>query len=478
MPPERPTGLSVLVVEDESLSLKRYTALLEGNGADVTAVRTKREAASALAGIDFDVVLLDVNLPDGKGTDLLRDKKIAPGTTVIVMTAAGGVAGAVEAMRLGATDYLAKPFDAEELPVRIAKARRTQQTRRVEEFRRESAGASLAEELVFGRSLAGVEEKLRMIIAADERRQTHLPPVLIEGETGTGKTTIARWLHQHGPRAQGPLVEVNCSALPEALAESELFGHERGAFTDASAARIGLMEAADGGTLFLDELPSLSPTLQSKILTAIDDHAIRRVGSNRSKRVDARIIAATNVDLRERVAAGRFREDLLHRLDLFRVRIPPLRERGDDLFVLADELVARIGRHYGLTAKPIPAEGRARLRAHAWTGNVRELAHAIERELVFAPGGGLIFSALERDTVAGGAPAAAWLRADFVLPESGFSLDAATRELIQLALRQTSGNMSAAARMLGVTRDYMRYHLRHGAADPPDDLGQSAQKRP
>ena len=232
-------------------------------------------------------------------------------------------------MRLGAADYLSKPFDLAELPVRMTRARRVQQASRAEEFRREGPGSGSGDEgFYFGRSLAGIEELLGKITAADERRQTFLPPVLIEGETGTGKTTIARWLHRHGPRANGPLIEVNCSALPEALAESELFGHERGSFTDAHAARIGLMEAADGGTLFLDEVPSLSSALQAKILMAIDDHMIRRVGANKAKQVDVRIIAATNSDLRALVAAGRFREDLLHRLDLFRVRIPPLRERG------------------------------------------------------------------------------------------------------------------------------------------------------
>ena len=469
MAAEQPSGLSVLVVEDEPLARKRFAAALEEGGAEVTAVGTKREAVSALAGLDFDVVLVDVNLPDGKGTDLLREKKIAPEvTTVIVMTAAGGIAGAVEAMRLGAADYLSKPFDLEELPVRVLRARRMQQARRADEFRREGAGAGVVrgeEGFFFGRSLGGVEEQLKKIVAADERRQTSLPPVLIEGETGTGKTTIARWLHAHGPRANGPLIEVNCSALPEALAESELFGHERGAFTDARAARIGLMEAADGGTLFLDELPSLSLALQAKLLTAIDDHRIRRVGANKPKQVDVRVIAATNADLRAWVAEGKFREDLLHRLDLFRVRIPPLRERGDDVITLAEVLLARIAPRYGLPVCGIPTEGKARLRAHGWPGNVRELAHEIERALVFEGEDGLRFASLTpRAKQAEGETGHPWLRSDFALPESGFSLEAAINEFIQRALAQTGGNVSAAARLLGVTRDYVRYRLREPAA--------------
>jgi len=463
----RLNGLSILIVEDEPLLRKRFTARLEHEGAETTAVGTLREAGNALAGLDFDVVLLDVNLPDGKGTDLLRLQKLGPSTSALVMTAAGGVEGAVEAMRLGAADYLSKPFDADELPVRILRARRSQQAKRAEEFRREGPGVRPDEAFFFGRSLAAVEEQLGKIIAADERRQTSLPPVLIEGETGTGKTTIARWLHAHGPRANGPLIEVNCSALPESLAESELFGHERGAFTDARSARIGLMEAADGGTLFLDELPSLSLALQAKLLTAIDDHRIRRVGANTAKEVDVRIVAATNADLRRLVAEGRFREDLLHRLDLFRVRIPPLRERGDDIVRLAEVMIARIAPRYGIAAEPIPAEGRARLRAHAWPGNVREMAHEIERALVFEGAEGLRFGSLTpRAGPESGPDGPGWLKRDFVFPEQGFSLEAAINALIQRALTQSGGNVSAAARLLGVTRDYVRYRTKDPASSP------------
>ncbi|HEY1111304.1 MAG TPA: sigma-54 dependent transcriptional regulator, partial [Opitutaceae bacterium] len=365
---------------------------------------------------------------------------------------------------------LTKPFDLPDLTVRVLGARRAKNARRAEEFRREGPGASPAtttetssgDGFFFGQSLAGIEDQLRKIVGADQRLQTNLPPVLIEGETGTGKTTVARWLHARGPRAHGPCIEVNCSALPEALAESELFGHERGSFTDAKAARIGLMEAADGGTLFLDELPSLSLPLQAKLLTALEDRAIRRVGANKPKQIDVRVIAATNADLRKLVAEGKFREDLLHRLDLFRVRIPPLRERGDDLIALAEVLLGRIGRRYGVSAKTIPAEGRRRLRAHAWPGNVRELAHEIERALVFEGAEGLEFRALSARATP---EASRWLRDDFVFPESGFSLDASIHELVQRALNQTGGNVTAAARLLGVTRDYIRYRLKSTAGE-------------
>jgi len=321
-------------------------------------------------------------------------------------------------------------------------------------------------EFFFGRSLGPVEEQLNRILAADRRLKSHHAPVLIEGETGTGKTTIARWIHRRGPLAGGSLVEVNCSALPEQLAESELFGHEKGAFTDAKNARIGLLEAADGGSLFLDELPSLALALQAKLLTAIEDHTIRRVGATRPQSTDARIITATNTDLRELVAEGRFREDLLHRLDLFRVRLPPLRERGEDIIELAQRIVERTSKRYGLKPAKISAAGRRRLLAHRWPGNVRELAHEIERAVVF-DGGDMGFAGLAVRGVEGGPSAdgaAPWLNQAFAFPETGFSLDEATQVFIRQALAQAGGNVSAAARLLGVTRDFVRYRLKSGPA--------------
>ena len=272
-------GLDILLLEDDGPLRKRITAQLERLGAEVFPAENLQAARNLLSQMDFAFALLDVNLPDGLGPDLLRGKEIPSGTGVIVMTAQGGVTGAVEAMRLGALDYLVKPFDPEELPLVIERARRVRQASRVEEHRREDAGKDT---FFFGSALAGLQQHLKKILAADLRMQGAPPSVLIQGETGTGKSTIARWLHEQGPRAGKELVEVNCSALPEALAEAELFGHERGAFTDARTARMGLFEAADGGTLFLDELPSLSLALQAKVLTAIEDRKIRRVGASKT----------------------------------------------------------------------------------------------------------------------------------------------------------------------------------------------------
>ncbi len=458
-------GSSLLLLEDEALLRRRIAAHLTHLGAEVTAVSTLAEARAALGGMGFDFALLDVHLPDGRSLTLLEEKIVLANVVTIVMTAEGGVTGAVQAMRLGAADYLAKPFDLDELGVRFARARRERQQRRGEQHRQQ-AEAVADEAFFFGAALGGVKAQLEKILAADRRVQGVPPPVLIEGETGTGKTTLARWIHQRGPRADAPLIEVNCSALPDTLAESELFGHERGAFTDAKEARIGLLEAAEGGTLFLDELPSLSLATQAKLLKAIEDRTIRRVGGNRTISIDARLVAATNADLRVLVTAGKFREDLLHRLDLFRLRIPPLRERGDDIVALAESLAVRIARNYGQPPRAIPAAGAARLCAHRWPGNVRELAHEIERSLVFEDDQ-LTFSSLVA-TQGGTGAADAWLNPQFRFPATGFSLEAATDALIQRALAQADGNVSAAARLLGVPRDTIRYRLKSDKVAEPE----------
>jgi DNA-binding NtrC family response regulator len=380
------------------------------------------------------------------------------------------VNGAIEAIKLGALDYLGKPFDLAELPLLIARARKSKHAERIEEFKRADPEKSL---FFFGDALASMQEQLEKILGADRRLGEALPPVLIEGETGVGKTTIARWIHQSGPRAAAPLVEVNCSALPETLAESELFGHERGAFTDARTARIGLFEAADGGTLFLDEIPSLSAALQSKVLTAIEDRKIRRVGGNKPIAVDARIIAATNRHLPTLITEGKFREDLYHRLDLFHIAIPPLRERGNDLIRLADILLENLTRRHRLDKK-ISAAGKKNLSQYPWPGNVRELAHELERAVVFEEGNELNFESLSRRTVtrqAGGPAANEWFNEQYIFPPDGFSLETAIMRLIQHALKQSKENVSAAARLLGVSRDYLRYRL-SGKSDegsPPKD---------
>jgi len=458
------SGLKVLLVEDEAMLRRRLAAQLERLGGEVAAAEDLRAARKLLAEGGFDFALLDVNLPDGVGTDLLKEKAFSPDTGVVVLTAHGGVSGAVEAMRLGALDYLLKPFDADQLALVIERTRNARQSARAQKHRQTTEPA---DDFFFSPALAALEDQLKRILAADERTGGALAPILIQGETGTGKTAIARWLHKRGPRSAKELVEVNCSALPEALAESELFGHEAGAFTDAKRARMGLFEAASGGTLFLDELPSLSLPVQAKVLTAIEDRKIRRVGATRPMAVDVRLIAATNRDLKQWVAQGRFREDLLQRLDLFRVVLPPLRERRQDVVKLAEVLALRLCQKHRLELRTISPAGKERLRKHSWPGNVRELAHELERAIVFEDKAQLEF--LHLGSSPPGEPASSevgWLSPSFRLPEQGFSLNGAIDCLVDLAMTQAEGNISAAARLLGMPRDFVRYRLKQrGAGD-------------
>lgn len=462
------SGLSLLVLEDEPLLRKQIASFLERLGADVMSVDRLEKARQMLGELSFDFAIIDVNLPDGLGTNLLKERAFPANTGVIVMTAQGGIAGAVEALKLGALEYLTKPFDLAELSLLVSRARRAKQTERIEEHRRKKEES---DDFLFGTALAELKTKLEKILAADRRVETRLAPVLIQGETGTGKTTIARWIHRNGPRSAAPLVEINCSALPETLAESELFGHERGAFTDARAARIGLFEAADGGTLFLDELPSLSLALQAKVLTAVEDHKIRRVGGSKEIPVDVRIIAATNRVLPELVAKGEFREDLYHRLDLFNVEMPPLRARGEDIIKLAELYLGNLSKRHRVSAKSLSALGRKNLLSYSWPGNVRELAHELERAIVFEDSDNLDFLGLgQRAIVTAAADPARpdandWFNERYVFPAEGFSLEDSIMRLIQHALKQTNQNVSAAARLLGVSRDYLRYRL-SGRSEP------------
>ncbi|HOX04189.1 MAG TPA: sigma-54 dependent transcriptional regulator [Candidatus Paceibacterota bacterium] len=459
MQPPSLTGLSVMVLEDDPLLRRQIAAALERLGADVTSAGELGAARRLARELDFDFALLDLNLPDGMGMDLLREKAFSKSVGIVIMTANSNVPSVVEAMKLGALDYLVKPFNPAELPLVLERARRARQSARREEHLREESGLA---GFFFGDALAEVKTQLEKILAADQRVEGTPPPVLIQGETGTGKTTIARWIHQQGPRSAQPLVEVNCSALPETLAESELFGHERGAFTDAKTARMGLFEAAAGGTLFLDELPSLSLALQAKVLTALEDRKIRRVGGNAAIQVDVRLIAAASQSLTELVAARQFREDLYHRLDLFRVRLPPLRERGMDILRLAELLLEQISRRHRTPKRSISPMGAQRLLGHPWPGNVRELAHELERAVVFESGPDFDFRHLGGQNASQTAlplKSDDWFNDEFVIPASGFSVEEAVLRIIRHALRQSGGNLSAAARLLSVPRDYLRYRL-------------------
>jgi DNA-binding NtrC family response regulator len=446
-------GCDVLLLEDDATLRRRLAAHLRGLGAEVTEAGRLDEARRLLGTLRFEYALVDLHLPDGDVLDLFRTGAFSENTSVVVMTAFGGIKEAVEAMRLGAADYLAKPFEFEQIPLAFLRGRRSRTAARREEHRHHGPDAA-AGELLLGEAL---QTHLTTILAA-ERRLGEPPPVLIEGETGTGKTRLARWLHAHGPRAAQPFIPLNCAALPENLAEDELFGHERGAFTDAKQGRLGLFEAADGGTLFLDEVGALSAGTQAKLLTAVEDHVIRRLGGTREIKIDVRIMAASNQPLAALVSTGKFREDLYHRLHLVRITLPPLRERRAEIVPLARHLLRRLAARHGLGAMEFSPAAEAALQAQAWPGNIRELAHEIERALIFSSGPTLDLATL--GPPGGGAGTdPSWKNPAWRLPEGGFSLDGVVEQLVAEALRETGNNVSAAARRLGVTREFLRYRL-------------------
>ncbi len=457
-------GRNILIMEDENLLRKALCHYLDSKGAMTFPASCLAEAREIRDSTELDFALLDINLPDGNGLDLLRDLNFSSNTRIVMMTADGGIRTAIEAIKLGASDYLSKPFDPEELPMVFSRISRETAQTRIKEFEQQSR-ADPSQSIFMGKRMEHLRGQVDKILTTDQRLETNLPPLLIEGETGTGKSTLARWLHEHGPRNKAPLIEINCSALPESLAESELFGHEKGAFTDARKERIGLFEAADGGTLFLDEIASLSLSLQAKVLTAVEDGIVRRVGSNTPRNVDVRLIAASLHSVQELVAQGSFREDLYHRLNLLHIRIPALREFSEDIPELADSILCSLKKRYRQPGAVLTSKGKQRLMAYLWPGNVRELIHEIERNLIFSDTGELDFESLGGPVETESAPEArlSLLNPAWSIPQQGFEfeeeLDKLTRTIIRDALAQENGNVSAAARRLGVPRDFIRYRL-------------------
>jgi len=456
-------GKEILLLEDDLLLGKSIEAYLNKIEMEATCVRTCEDAKTALEEMFFDFALFDLNLPDGESLNLLRQKKVPENTLCILMTGEGGVKAAVESIQLGAADYLSKPFDLEELPLVFRQAQANLKKKRLVEHVTKDT-KDRAEHLFFEGSFSQDLEQLEKILSADNRLQKNLPPLLINGPTGAGKSTYARWVHANGPRSDAPFVAVNCSAIAENLVESELFGHEKGAFTDAKDSRIGLFEAADGGTLFLDEVASLSLAAQAKLLLAIENQKIRRVGGNKDIAIDARIIAAANFDLRKMIAEGKFREDLFHRLDLLRISIPPLSQRSRDLPKLADHFLVTLSQKYHLKKPELDSESIKYLQSHSWPGNNRELLHELERAMVLHdPGTKLRLSSacLTSSTPKDSSSESDWLNENFHFPNEGFNLEKEILRLIQLGIEQSNGNISAAARLLGVPRDYLRYRLKH-----------------
>jgi len=460
----------ILVVDDEQSMRELLAIMLKKDGFDVVAAESRTQAAAVLARGPVDLIVTDVKLPDGDGIEILRHvKAAAPETVVIVMTAYGSTETAVAALKLGAYDYLIKPFDVDELKIVVRNALERQQLQQENlllkaEFRTQHG---LDRILGVSPSMGAVFNLVRSVAGTSST-------VLISGESGTGKELVAKAIHALSPRKDAPFVSVNCAALPENLLESELFGHMKGAFTDAHQNKKGLFEAAHRGTLFLDEVGETPPSMQVKLLRALQEKKIRRVGATEETEVDVRLVAATNRPLETLMREGKLREDLFYRLNVIPIHLPALRERREDIPLLAESFLRRFSQEMGKNVVKISTEAMQRLTRHAWPGNVRELENVIERAVALETHEAVLAERLPEallaaGVAAGAAPAAAPAIGD------GFNLDDHLRAielgLVRAALDQASWNRTEASRRLGITPRSLRYLMRkHNLSDAvPDD---------
>jgi DNA-binding NtrC family response regulator len=451
---------SILVIEDEAVLAEGIKRTLDRVGHAVAVATTARDGQSRCHDLRPDVILLDLHLPDGSGLDLLP-KLVTACPNVVIMTAYATVADAVRAIKLGARDYLQKPLNMDDLRLTVGRVLEDSQLRTVLSYYRERETPAAGIDGILGncQAIRELRERLHRLCALPEG--TTPPTVLVTGETGTGKGLVARTLHYAGTRAERPFIELNCAAIPEALVESELFGHERGAFTDAKSARTGLFQAADHGTLFLDEVGCLPIGIQVKLLKAIEEKTVRPVGGRAERAIDVQIVAATNGDLGAMTRAGTFREDLFYRLRVAPLDVPPLRERGDDVDLLADTVLAELAVRYRAPARTLTEDARARLHAYPWPGNVRELRNTLDRAVLFGSGAAIDAAALALPVAP--TPTKIYVgpdsRFEFEIPDGGLVFEDLERAFIVAALRRAGGSPAGAARLLGMTRDTMRYRI-------------------
>lgn len=461
-----PRTWRVLVVDDEP----EIRAVLEDILVDAGhAVRTASDGAEALRALDedlYDLVLLDLNLPRVSGINVLTaGRPLQPTAQFIMMTAFGSVESAVEAMKLGAFDYIRKPFSSEELMLVVRRALDEAELRReVAELRRRTSEPS-------DHGIIGKSPVMRRMFDLIERVAPTRATVLITGETGTGKELVAGAIHRFSPRARRPFIPVNCSALPETLLESELFGHMKGSFTGATHNKRGLFEEASGGTLFLDEIGTISPGIQVKLLRVLQERRIRRVGGEREIAVDFRLVAASNQDLEELRGSQDFREDLLYRLNVFPIHVPPLRKRTDDIPRLANHFRNLFGEENGIDPPVIPATTMARLMAYPWPGNVRELENFIERSVIMYAGA----ETIPFDEPGPGGPPSAGADLLKRAEDAQWDLERLEREYIVATLEHTRWNQGSAAELLGINRRTLYRKLNRYREEGHIDSAESAQ---
>ncbi|HSG08133.1 MAG TPA: sigma-54 dependent transcriptional regulator [Longimicrobiales bacterium] len=442
----------ILLVDDDDLIRTVVEERLKRRGYDVLAAASLAEARKALKGGFPDAALLDIRLPDGNGTELLEELTAEEAVPCVMITAHATIESAVEALKKGAQDYLEKPFSLDRLEATLeATLERTRLRREVRALRR--AGG------VRG-NVIGSSPAMRQVLTLVERiAPAETATVLLLGETGSGKGVLARLIHDMSPRADRPFVSVTCSALAESLMESELFGHEKGAFTDARTLKRGLVEVASGGTLFLDEIGELSLALQSKLLGFIEDKTFRRVGGTDDLKANVRVITATNRRLEEEVAEGNFREDLFYRLRVLPIELPPLRHRVSDIAVLATTFVDRFNKEFGKKVKGVTPEAQALLERYRWPGNVRELHNVVERAVLLTEVDEVDVDSLPPE-VRQGDDAASDGQGGFTLGPAGLDMEELERGLLAEALRIAEGNRTEAGRLLGLSRHQIRNRLK------------------
>ena len=447
----------ILIVEDEVLFARAVQKRLQKAGFECEHVENLADARAIIKQFTADLVLLDMRLPDGNGLDLLSEF-VAKNMTTIVMTAYGEVSDAVTAMKLGANDYLKKPIDLEELLLIVRKNEKTSALQTSVDYARQRNAHSSDGITLIGDSPAtqNIHMQIARIAQLGHLTDSIAPTVLITGETGTGKDVAARLLHASGNNSDKPFVHVDCASLPNELIESELFGHEKGAFTNAVASRPGLIEAAEDGTLFLDEIGELPLALQAKLLSVLERRRVRRLGSTKERIVPARIIAATNRNLHEMSQAGRFRSDLYYRLNVMTISLAPLRDRGGDILQLAKYFMQLTEKRYGLSKHQFSQTAIDAMQTYKWPGNVRELRHQISRAVLLSSQSQI--NAVDLNLNSGKAKAG-----PEGIQQSQQTLDAAEKIMLLNALEGAHNNVSEAARQLGITRMTMRYRMdKHG----------------
>lgn len=447
----------ILIVDDETFIAKSMERHLEREGYDVSTAESGEEGLEIFKTELPDIVLLDIQLPDMNGLEVFEEiRRMSKDTIVIIISSHGDIETAVSAIKLGAYDFVEKPFDLKRISVLIKKATETVVLKREVSSLREEQSGKYSFSSIIGQSPA-MEEVKRL---ARKIAESDATTILIQGESGTGKNLLARAIHYNSSRQFEPYVEVTATALPDTLVESELFGYEKGAFTDAKVAKKGLFELSDGGTIYLDEIGDIKPSTQSKLLRVIEEKTFKRVGGLKDVHVNVRVIAATNKDLESSVKDGSFRADLYYRLKVIPIVIPPLRERKEDIMPLVLHLIGQFNKEFKKAIKGVSPEAERILVAYPWPGNIRELKNAIERiciledaEIIYPEHIPLEIREYIAEEIEDGE------RAVVNLPPQGVSLSTVEKRLVMQALAMVDNNQTRAARLLGVTRDVLRYKM-------------------